>query len=131
MKPRDTHLRSKQFQLDEARRRLAQIEYMIADLMRMAGELDQQIAVEEQKSGVNDPSHFAYPTFARAARQRRDNLMVSVHGLEAQRDQAASVLADVEAEHAALMLKAERMDATALHTHARPHHDSRPSHRAA
>ena len=33
-----------------------------------------EIAAEERKSGITDVNHFAYPTFAKAARQRRDNL---------------------------------------------------------
>ncbi len=33
-----------------------------------------RVALEEQRAGIFDTSHFAYPTYARAARTRRDNL---------------------------------------------------------
>lgn len=110
MKPRDNLIRAKQFQLEDARRRLAQIEVMVGELMRMAGELDQQIDVEEKKSGVTDPEHFAYPTFARAARQRRDNLLASIDGLAGQRAQAADAVAAAETDLATVVQKAERAD---------------------
>ena len=71
---RDSQLRLKRFQVDEKRRRVAQIEVMIAEFLRMAAELDREIAVEEQRAGITDVTHFAYPTYARAARARRDNL---------------------------------------------------------
>lgn len=77
MKSRDTLIRLKRFQLEEKRRRVAQIEGMIAEFARMAGDLDREVAAEEQRAGISDLSHFAYPTYAKAARTRRDNLMRS------------------------------------------------------
>ena len=68
MKSRDSLLRLKRFHVDEKRRRVAQIEAMIAEFSRMAGDLDREIALEEQKAGITDLGHFAYPTYARAAR---------------------------------------------------------------
>ncbi|HEX2136628.1 MAG TPA: flagellar export protein FliJ [Microvirga sp.] len=91
MKSRDTLIRLKRFQVDEKRRRVAQIEMMIAEFERMAADLSREIHAEEQKSGISDPAHFAYPTYARAAAQRRDNLRQSAHNLHAQ-------LADAKAE---------------------------------
>ena len=67
MKSRDSQLRLKRFQVDEKRRRVAQIEAMIAEFLRMAGDLDREIATEEHKAGIADVTHFAYPTYARAA----------------------------------------------------------------
>jgi hypothetical protein len=32
-------------------------------------------------AGINDPGHFAYPTYAKAAIQRRDNLSRSINDL--------------------------------------------------
>ena len=74
VKSRDHLIRLKRFQVDERRRRVAQIESMIADFARMVVDLDREIAAEEQRSGISDPNHYAYPTFARAAVARRDNL---------------------------------------------------------
>jgi flagellar FliJ protein len=94
MKSRDTLIRLKRFQVDEKRRRVAQIEMMIADFDRMAADLDREIAGEEQKAGISDPAHFAYPTYARAAAQRRDNLRRSAHDLKDQLDEAKGHLGE-------------------------------------
>jgi flagellar export protein FliJ len=84
MKSRDTLIRLKRFQAEEKRRRVAQIEAMIAEFARMASDLDREIALEEQRSGITDMSHFAYSTYARAARVRRDNLHQSTDDLRPQ-----------------------------------------------
>ncbi|MFG1401949.1 flagellar export protein FliJ [Xanthobacter sp. V0B-10] len=98
MKSREPLIRAKKFQIDDARRRLAQIDAMIADFERMAVDLDRDIATEEGRSGIADPNHFAYPPLATAARGRRDNLRRSVEDLAAQREAASAVLAEAEAE---------------------------------
>ena len=98
MKSRDSLLRLKRFQVDEKRRRVAQIETMIAEFLRIAADLDREIAAEEQKSGISDMSHFAYPTYARAARARRENLTRSAAELKDQLSQAKDHLDDVLAE---------------------------------
>ena len=74
MKTRENLVRLKQFQVNDKRRQLLQLDMMIAEFERMAGELEVQILAEEKKAGITDISHFAYPTFAKAARLRRDNL---------------------------------------------------------
>ena len=74
MKSRDTLVRLKQFQVDDKRRRIAQLQTMIAEFTRMTNDLDREIGTEERRANNTDPSHFAYPTYARAARARRDNL---------------------------------------------------------
>ena len=94
MKSRETLIRLKRFQVDEKRRRVAQIETMIADFDRMAADLDREIAAEEQKAGISDPAHFAYPTYAKAATQRRDNLRRSAHDLQDQLDDAKAALGE-------------------------------------
>jgi flagellar FliJ protein len=93
MKSRDTLIRLKRFQAEEKRRRVAQIEAMMSEFGRMAGDLDREIALEEQRSGVTDVNHFAYSTYARAARGRRDNLVQSTEDLRPQ-------LAEAKAHHA-------------------------------
>ena len=74
MKSRDTLIRLKKFQVDEKRRKVAQIETMIAEFERMAGDLEREIKVEQDRAGIHDPGHFAYPTYAKAAINRRENL---------------------------------------------------------
>lgn len=110
MRLRENVLKAKHFQLEAARRRAAQVETMVAELDRMAAELDQQIVHEERRAGISDPTHFAYPTFARAARQRRDNLAASVRDLALQRESAAAALADAEADYAAVQARVERSE---------------------
>jgi len=94
MKSRDTLIRLKRFQLDEKRRRVAQIEGMIAEFDRMAADLDREVAGEEQRSGITDIGHFAYSTYAKAARTRRDNLKRSADELKTQLDEAQAELGE-------------------------------------
>jgi hypothetical protein len=49
----------------------------------LAAELARQIANEEDRTGIRDQAHFAYSTFAKAAAQRRANLLTSVEDLRA------------------------------------------------
>jgi len=98
MKSRENLVRLKQFQVNEKRKQLLQFDMMIAEFDRMANELDLQINAEEKKAGITDTSHFAYPTFAKAARQRRDNLKNSQSDLQQQREAAAASLEEAEAE---------------------------------
>jgi flagellar FliJ protein len=92
MKTRDSLIRLKKFQVDEKRRQLAQIESMIADFNRMADELDDQIRAEQERVGITDVTHFAYPTFAKAAATRRDNLKNSALELDEQLERARDEL---------------------------------------
>ncbi len=94
MKSRETLIRLKRFQVDEKRRQVTQLESMIAEFERMANELDTQVTVEQNRSGIHDVNHFAYPTFAKAAMTRRDNLRNSAVGLKGQLDDARAALAD-------------------------------------
>lgn len=98
MKPRDSLARLRRFQIEETRRRVEQIESMIAEFSRMAQELNKEIALEEQRSGLSDPAHFAYSTYARAARVRRDNLERSAAELTSQLTEARQFLNEMLAE---------------------------------
>ena len=94
MKSRETLIRLRKFQVDEKRRRTAQIESMIAEFERMTADLDREIKSEQDKVGISDPAHFAYPTYAKAAKQRRENLVRSVDDLKVQLDSAKAELAE-------------------------------------
>ena len=98
MKSRDTLLRLKRFQVDEKRRRVSQIDMMIAEFSRIIAELDREILAEETRAGITDAAHFAYPTYARAARNRRDNLKRSTLDLRGQMDEARARLQEAIAE---------------------------------
>jgi hypothetical protein len=72
----------KRFEADEKARKVADLEHMIREFEGMASDLDRQIKAEEDRTGVKDPAHFAYSTFAKSASQRRDNLRASADGLK-------------------------------------------------
>jgi len=106
MKSRDTLVRLKRFQVDDKRRRASQIEAMIGEFARMAADLDREIAAEEARSGISDPGHFAYSTYARAARSRRDNLQHSADELRGQLEEAKRAFEEAQAE----LLKAQNLE---------------------
>jgi flagellar export protein FliJ len=106
MKSRETLIRLKRFQVDEKRRKVTQIESMIAEFERIATDLDREIKAEQDRSGIHDPAHFAYPTYAKAAMQRRENLKRSATDLKLQLDDAKATLAEAFEE----MKKVELLD---------------------
>ena len=106
MKSRDTLIRLKKFQVDEKRRKVMQIEGMIAEFERMATDLEREIKVEQDRAGIHDPGHFAYPTYAKAAMNRRENLKRSADELRVQLDDAKSALGEAFDE----MKKVELLD---------------------
>lgn len=106
MKSRETLIRLKKFQVDEKRRKVAQIEAMIAEFDRIAAELDREIKLEQDRAGIHDPAHFAYPTYAKAAIARRENLKRSADELKAQLDDAKAVLGEAFEE----LKKVEMLD---------------------
>jgi flagellar export protein FliJ len=106
MKSRDTLIRLKKFQVDERRRRVAQIEAMIADFDRMSSDLEREIVTEQERAGIADPTHFAYPTYAKAAIQRRENLTRSADELRVQLEEARGQLSEAFDE----MKKVELLD---------------------
>jgi flagellar export protein FliJ len=103
----DSLIRLKKFQVDEKRRQVAQIESMIADFERMAAELDQQIELEHQRTGISDVHHFAYSTFAKAAMTRRENLLASANEMRGKLEPAQDALAESVEE----LKKVELLDA--------------------
>ena len=104
MKVREAALRLKRFEAEEKSRRVKDIEFMIREFSSMAGDLDRQIRAEEERTGIMDPSHFSYSTFAKALGARRDNLRISVEELHKKheaaikdRDEAMDQLSRAEA----------------------------------
>jgi flagellar FliJ protein len=98
----------RKFQVDEKRRRTAQIESMIAEFDRMSVDLEREIKTEQDRAGINDPSHFAYPTYAKAATQRRENLRRSIDDLKVQLDEAKAQLGEAFEELKKVELLNER-----------------------
>jgi flagellar export protein FliJ len=108
MKSRETLIRLKKFQVDEKRRKVAQIEAMIAEFDRMAADLEREIRVEQDRAGIHDPAHFAYPTYAKAAIARRENLKRSANELRTQLEDAKLALDDAVDEQKKVELLDER-----------------------
>jgi flagellar protein FliJ len=108
MKSHEALIRLKTFQVEEKQRKVAQIETMIADFERMANDLDREIRVEQDRSGIHDPSHYAYPTYAKAALARRDNLKHSAGELRAQLLDAQNALEEACEERRKVELLGER-----------------------
>jgi hypothetical protein len=99
MKPRETALRLKRFEAEEKARKVADLEFMIREFETIASDLDRQIHAEEERTGIKDPSHFSYSTYAKSASARRDNLRSSADELKVKleaairdRDEAADQL---------------------------------------
>jgi flagellar FliJ protein len=80
MKSRETLIRLKKFQVDERRRK--------------------------DRAGIHDPGHFAYPTYAKAAMTRRENLKRSADELKTQLDDAKAALGEAFEE----LKKVEMLD---------------------
>src|SRR6266851_352982 len=85
MKSRETLIRLKKFQVDEKRRKVAQ-----------------------DRAGIHDPGHFAYPTYAKAAIARRENLKRSSDELRTQLEDAKLALAEAFEELKKVELLDER-----------------------
>ena len=81
MKSRDTALRLKRREVEEKSRKVEDLQRIIREFDQMASDLERQIQIEEDRTGVRDRAHFSYSTFAKAAAQRRDNLRQSTEGL--------------------------------------------------
>jgi flagellar FliJ protein len=108
MKSRDAVIRLKRFEVEEKRRKVAEIESIIGEFNAMASDLDRQIAIEQERAGVSDINHYAYPTFAKAAIKRRDNLSNSVAGLEAKLAAARQELEEASEDLRKVELAQER-----------------------
>jgi flagellar protein FliJ len=98
MRSRESLLRLHRFRTEDVRRQVADMDFMINDLMRKHDELDQHIKFEEQKSGISDPNNVNYSMAAKAVRGRRDNILKSVGELRDQHETVVSKLKEEEAE---------------------------------
>jgi len=108
MKSRDALIRASSFDLAEKRRKLTDIDTVIAEFRRMALDLEQQIEAEHMRTGVRETNHFAYSSFAKAARKRCDNLLVSVGDLELKRAAAAADVGVAEEDLKRLQMASDR-----------------------
>ena len=84
--------RNREFDLHHCRLRATQIETMIAELDRICADLTQQIKGEEARVHIFDQAHFAYPTYAKAARARREKIERSAGALKVELNKLQSKL---------------------------------------
>jgi flagellar protein FliJ len=78
--------RKRELEISQRRLRANQIETMIAELEWMCIDLGHQIEAEEMRAQIHDPKHFAYPTYATAARGRHTKLQGTMEVLRAELD---------------------------------------------
>ncbi len=109
MKSRTSLIRIQRFQVQEIQRRVADLERMLEDFQREQAELERRVRYEQEKAGITDEGHFAYPTYAKYAGMRRDNLSQSIDELSRQVDAERARLAEAFEE----LKKVELVDETA------------------
>jgi flagellar protein FliJ len=79
---RENALRRQQRHAAEHTRKVASIEAMMVDFERMAASLASDVAAEEERTRIKDPTHVAYSLLAKAVALRRSNLLVSTADLK-------------------------------------------------
>jgi len=58
------------------------LETMIREFKSTAANLEREIAIEEERTRIKDPTHVAYSTLANALATRRANLLISAADVE-------------------------------------------------
>lgn len=93
MRNRESLIRLHRFQVDEKRRKLAELELMLDEFRARERELEAQVLAEQRKAGISDVAHFAYPMFAKSVIRRRQNILNSIEDIERQLGVAKEELA--------------------------------------
>ncbi|MEN6542881.1 flagellar export protein FliJ [Parvibaculum sp.] len=88
MRNRDSLIRLHRFQVDEKRRQVAELEVMLQEFRTRERELEAQVLLEQEKAGISDVAHFAYPMFAKSVIRRRENILNSIQDIERQLEAA-------------------------------------------
>jgi uncharacterized coiled-coil DUF342 family protein len=124
MRSKNALLKLRRFRYEDHRRQVMEIDSMIAEFQRKQDELDQQVQIEEARTGVSDPNHFNYSLTAKSIRARRDNLNKSIADLQQQRHEAKARLEESTGElHKAEALAGKSGDGTDISAQA---HQSAP-----
>ena len=120
MKSLGSQVRIHKWNVDEARRRLADLERLGA---RLAGDLegiDLETAREQQIAGLQADAAVTYQAYMASARKRRENLCRSIEETRTQIDQARD-----ELQEAFSNLKKFELAAKAMETRARKQRDAK------
>ncbi|MEQ9518524.1 MAG: flagellar FliJ family protein [Parvibaculum sp.] len=94
MRNKESLIRLHRFQVDERRRQVADLEVMLEEFRRKETDLNRQVKVEQDKAGISDIGHYAYPMFAKSMLARRENLLHSIDNISRQLAEAKEYLAD-------------------------------------
>lgn len=94
MRNRESLIRLHRFQVDEKRRKLAELELMAQEFRARERELEAQVEAEQKKAGISDVAHFAYPMFAKSVIRRRQNILTSIEDIERQLNTAKEELSE-------------------------------------
>ncbi len=108
MRSRESMLRLHRFKVEDKRRQVSDIEFMITDMEAKVAEFNTQIELEEKRNGVNDVNHFNYSLTAKSIGVRCDNIKKSVNDLALQLSAAVRDLEEEEAELRKIELLAEK-----------------------
>ena len=93
MRNRESLIRLHKFQVDERRRKVAEIELLLNEFRNKERELEAQVLAEQERAGISDEAHFAYPMFAKSVQKRRENILQSIADLDLQLGAAQEELA--------------------------------------
>lgn len=107
MKPRDSALKALRRDVEEQARKVEDLERIIREFDTMAADLERQIRLEEDRTGIRDAAHFSYSTFAKAAAQRRDKLRNSMEGLHQQLEAAVKTREEMSERMTRAVVQAE------------------------
>jgi flagellar protein FliJ len=94
----DTLIKLHRWQLDEQRRRLAEIESLAGKLHAQLTRLNDEAESEQKVAGDSHEASYAYGGYARAVIDRRAKLTQSLRDTEQQTIEARAALADAYAE---------------------------------
>ena len=106
MKPRDSAVKAKRFEVAEKARKIASLEGTIRDFEMMAADLARQIANEEDRTGDQGPGPLRLLDLRQGRAQRRANLLTSVADLK-------DKLALAKSDHADAALALKRLEPAA------------------
>ncbi|MBY7649819.1 MAG: hypothetical protein C4617_04960 [Candidatus Liberibacter europaeus] len=98
MKSQEQKMRLKDSQVKDKRRQLQQLRATILSFKKTVANLEEQISIEERKSGIYDINHFAYSIFAKSTRQRVDNLLISIKELLLKQESLEADLEKIDSE---------------------------------
>jgi len=112
MKMSSTKPKLQEFQVQNKRRQLIQLDKMIDEFKTMIIMLEEQIAAQTGSNATPARDNFAHMNFVKAMRKRHDNLRQSLKDLEQQREHAITELAEIEADHQRLAARQQMIKRT-------------------